>query len=689
MPPKTVKRERDDEAAQEKVAAVPKPRTPRHSAKAPEVEVPALPAKSPRLSAKKAPAEVEPDDTKPRESKKVRHEEAKPKPTAADEEAPNKDGKVGQGRPLSDFAMSKETAAALEKIGVMTLFPVQALTFSAIREGKDILVQSRTGSGKTLAFGIPIVEKLADAAGGRTRGRGPAAVVFCPTRELAIQVKDVIASISRNYIVTALYGGVAYASQERILGAGVDVVVATPGRAKDLLEKGTLKFDRVAIAVLDEADHMLDIGFKDDIELLLRKVAEQNGSAAAGKNTHQTLLFSATIPDWVHTCSFISKNKEFVDMVGKDTVKTANTIKFFRRKVNPSEVSSMLADLIRVYSGKHGRTLVFTNTKKDCHDLSINNAKLDSQCLHGDMQQEQRESTMKSFRENKFSVLIATDVAARGLDLPMVDLVIQAAPPADIDAFIHRAGRTGRAGRKGVCVLLHSLREEYVVEKIERHAKIKFEVLPAPTRDSILKAVARDVTEDLARVERRATDLFRDQAELLLKEADPVEILASALAVMSGYTTTVAKRGLLTGADDNVTVQLTSQHPLPVPVYCSILRTNLGDDLFMRCRDITLLQDTPGCVFDVPEQFVEQVIKVAIRGMQLQVIETLPSVIARALNTVNRGAGRPMGGFGGRGGGYGGGFQRGGFGGRGGGGGFAGRGGGSFRGGAPFNSRRY
>lgn len=161
-------------------------------------------------------------------------------------------------------------------------------------------------------------------------------------------------------------------------------------------------------------------------------------------------------------------------MIGKEATRTASTIKFYRRKCQFSEISSMLADLIKVYSGAHGRTLVFTNTKKDCHDLSINNVKLDSQSLHGDMQQEQRESTMKSFRENKFSVLIATDVAARGLDLPLVDLVIQCAPPADIDAFIHRAGRTGRAGRRGVCVLLYQPREEYIVERIERHAKIKF-----------------------------------------------------------------------------------------------------------------------------------------------------------------------------------------------------------------------
>lgn len=562
-------------------------------------------------------------------------------------EVPN-NGSAVTGRPFSEFNLLPSTVKALTSHGISSLFPVQAQTYEAIMKGSDVLVQARTGSGKTLAFGIPIVEKLfkmAEKGEKPGRGRGPTAVIFCPTRELAIQVRDVIAGISSDFVVTALYGGVAYTTQERALYTGVDVVVATPGRAKDFLEKGTLRFDRVKVVCLDEADHMLDIGFKDDIELLLQKVAEQNGSTAESPS-HQTLLFSATVPDWVHTCSFISKNREFIDMVGHSATRTANTIKFYRRKCSFGEVSCMLADLVKVYSGRHGRTLVFTNTKKDCHDLSINNTKLDSQCLHGDMQQEQRESTMKSFRDNKFSVLIATDVAARGLDLPMVDLVIQCSPPTDFDAFIHRAGRTGRAGRKGVCVLLHQPKDEYVVERIERHAKIKFEVLPAPTREEILKAVARDAAEDLARVERSATDLFMDQAAELLKDADPTEILASAIAVMSGYTSSITRRGLITGAKGSVTIQMLAQRPLPVAVFCSILRNALGDTLFTRCRDITLLQEDPGCVFDVPEDVADRIVSTPIRGMELSVIETLPPIIARELKSGNRGGG------GGGGGGY-------------------------------------
>ncbi|KAG8348863.1 DEAD DEAH box helicase Helicase conserved C terminal domain [Trypanosoma vivax] len=578
------------------------------------------------------------------------------RPTAADEEQPN-NGSAAAGRPFSEFNLSSGIVQALEKQGIVSLFPVQALTFEAIMRGEDVLVQARTGSGKTLAFGIPIIEKLNSLKEGPTRGRGPAAVIFCPTRELAIQVRDVIAGISGGLSVTALYGGVAYNVQERALYSGVDVVVATPGRAKDFLEKGTLRFDRVKMVCLDEADHMLDIGFKEDIELLLQRVAEQNGSVP-NEPKHQTLLFSATVPDWVHTCSFISKNKKFIDMVGQGAMRAANTIKFYRRKCSFGEVSGMLADLVKVYSGRHGRTLVFTNTKKDCHDLSINNTKLDSQCLHGDMQQEQRESTMKSFRDNKFSVLIATDVAARGLDLPMVDLVIQCAPPTDIDAFIHRAGRTGRAGRKGVCVMLHQPKDEYIVERIERHAKIKFEVLPAPTREEILKAVARDAAEDLARVERSATNLFLEQAAELLKDADPTEILASAIAVMSGYTSNITKRGLITGAQGSSTIQMVGQRPLPIHAFCSILRNNLGDHLFTRCRDITLLQDMPGCVFDVPEELVPQILAAPIHGMELSVIETLPPIIARELHSGGRGGGGGGGGHqhryrgGGGGGGY-------------------------------------
>jgi superfamily II DNA/RNA helicase len=180
-----------------------------------------------------------------------------------------------------------------------------------------------------------------------------------------------------------------------------------------------------------------------------------------------------------------------------------STISFFRLGCSRSEVPGMLGDLIRMYSGKHGRTLVFVNTKKDCLDLSLNpGLKLDVQCLHGDMRQEQREATMKSFHANGFSVLLATDVAVRGLDIPRVDLVIQAAPPVDLDAFFNRAGRVGRADRKGVCVLLHAPQEQRVVERIERHAKIKFESLPPPSQ----AAAVRDVTEDLACVEHRATE---------------------------------------------------------------------------------------------------------------------------------------------------------------------------------------
>ncbi|RNF26723.1 putative nucleolar RNA helicase II [Trypanosoma conorhini] len=626
--------------------------------------------------------------------KRARHDQNASSNDVEGGETPNNGSDVA-GRPFSDFDLLPSTVEVLNRQGITTLFPVQALTYEAIMKGSDVLVQARTGSGKTLAFAIPIVEKLSRMAKGKeppVRGRGPAAVVFCPTRELAIQVRDVIAGISKGFVVSALYGGVAYSTQERVLYSGVDVVVATPGRAKDFLEKGTLRFDRVSVVCLDEADHMLDIGFKDDIELLLQKVAEQNGSTEE-KASHQTLLFSATVPDWVHTCSFISRNKEFIDMVGQGTMRAANTIKFYRRKCHFSEVSCMLADLIKVYSGRHGRTLVFTNTKKDCHDLSINNTKLDSQSLHGDMQQEQRESTMKSFRDNKFGVLIATDVAARGLDLPMVDLVIQCAPPSDIDAFIHRAGRTGRAGRKGVCVLLHQPKDEYIVERIERHAKIKFEVLPAPTRDEILKAVARDAAEDLARVERGATNLFMDQAAELLKDADATEILASAIAVMSGYTSSITRRGLITGAKGSVTVQMLGQRTLPIPVFCSILRNSLGDNLFTRCRDITLLQETPGCVFDVPEEAADQILATPIRGMELSVIETLPPIIARELNSGNRGGGGGgQGRFNGRGGGGGGGYR----GGYNGGGGYRGgyNGGGGYRsgyngGGARRVQRRY
>jgi len=601
-------------------------------------------------------------------------------------------------KPLSDFDLSPKTVKALNDMKITTLFPVQAATYAKIMEGHDVLVQARTGSGKTLAFGIPIIERINKIDRPSTRGRAPFAAIFVPTRELAIQVQDVLRSVAKNFAVTALYGGVAYANQERVLYGGVDIVIATPGRAKDLLEKGTLKFNDVEVVCLDEADHMLDIGFKDDIELLLKTVCDQNGSTQQGHPKHQLLLFSATVPEWVHKSPFISKNMGFINLVGNNTTRASSSISFFRRKCLRSEVPAMLGDLIRVYSGKHGRAIIFTNTKKDCHELTVGNViKLDCQSLHGDLQQDQRESTMRSFRDNKFQVLIATDVAARGLDLPEVDLVIQAAPPADIDSFIHRAGRTGRAGRKGVCVLLHTHQDAYIVQRIENHAKIKFEILPPPSQDDILRAVTRDVTEDLARVERRATELFRSQAEEILKEADPVEILASALAVMSGYTQNVSRRGLLTGTDNCVTFQLSSPRPMTVPFACSVLRRNLGDEVFSFCKDITMLAETNGCVFDAPESYEETIKNCGVQGMELTVITTLPPTIAREQTGSRGGFGSRGGAYGGggnfgRGGGFGGGRGGGnGFGGRGGGFGYGSQGGNYGRGGfsAPYSSRRY
>jgi len=247
-------------------------------------------------------------------------------------------------------------------------------------------------------------------------------------------------------------------------------------------------------------------------------------------------------------------------------------------------------------------------------------------------------------------------------------------------------------------VLLHSHQDAYVVDRIERHSKIKFEVLPPPSQEDILKAVARDVTEDLARVERKATETFRAAAEDILKEADPVEILASALAVMSGYTQKVSKRGLLTGTDHNTTIQMLSDRPMNVPYACSVLRNNLGQDIFSVCKDITQLAETSGVVFDVHETREQEVLNTPMRGFELSAITTLPPTIAREQRPGGRGGfgGRGGGGYGGRGGdgggggGYGGRGGGGGYGGRGGGGGYGGRGGGyNSRGGAaPYSSRR-
>ncbi|XP_012872512.1 PREDICTED: nucleolar RNA helicase 2 [Dipodomys ordii] len=396
---------------------------------------------------------------------------------------------------FSNFPISEETIKHLKARGVTFLFPIQAKTFHHVYSGKDLIAQARTGTGKTFSFAIPLIEKLQGGLQDRKRGRAPQVLVLAPTRELASQVSRDFSDITKKLSVACFYGGTPYGGQIERMRNGIDILVGTPGRIKDHLQNGKLDLTKLKHVVLDEVDQMLDMGFADQVEEILC-VAYKKDS----EDNPQTLLFSATCPHWVFNVAkkYMKSTYEQVDLIGKKTQKTAVTVEHLAIKCHWTERAAVIGDVIRVYSGHQGRTIIFCETKKEAQELSQSSAmKQEAQSLHGDIPQKQREITLKGFRNGNFGVLVATNVAARGLDIPEVDLVVQSSPPKDVESYIHRSGRTGRAGRTGVCICFYQHKEEYQLAQVEQKAGIKFKRIGVPSATEIIKASSKDAISKL------------------------------------------------------------------------------------------------------------------------------------------------------------------------------------------------
>lgn len=333
-------------------------------------------------------------------------------------------------------------------------------------EGRDMIGRAITGSGKTLAFGIPILDKIIRSRGARRQKQVPSALVLAPTRELARQVQKEFKDSAPRLSSVCLYGGVPIMSQVRVLGYGVDIAVGTPGRIIDLVERGALDLSEVKFVVLDEADQMLAVGFQEDVECILSYLPAKR----------QSMLFSATMPSWVNQLSRkMLRDPLVIDLVGESDQKLADGISLYSVVATSSGKENILPTLISKY-GKGGKSIIFTRTKRDAEDLSRSMGSiLSSRALHGNMQQMQRDRTLSAFRDGRFSVLVATDVAARGLDIPNVDLVIHFELPNTSEIFVHRSGRTGRAGKKGTAVLIYTKAQRRAVSTIERDLGCKFE----------------------------------------------------------------------------------------------------------------------------------------------------------------------------------------------------------------------
>lgn len=339
------------------------------------------------------------------------------------------------------FKLSKPMLALLERYGITIATPIQQKIIPAIIAGRDILAQSETGSGKTISFAVPIIEKI-------DRERGLTALILVPTRELCVQITGEFSKFSfgKHLGVTAVYGGVSIENQIRRM-RNTNIVVATPGRLLDLLERRAIRLDKVSFLVFDEADRMLDMGFIKDIELILKRMPQKR----------QTMLFSATVSKEIAQLS----RKYLNDPVN---IKLDSAVKpeFLRQTYYQTTPEAKLPLLVYLLKHERDLALVFCNRKYSTSKLAkkLSEQGVKAECLHGDMSQAQRERVTAAFRHKRINVLIATDVASRGLHIEDITHVYNYEIPKDVDSYTHRVGRTARAGKKGEAISLVTGGEE-------------------------------------------------------------------------------------------------------------------------------------------------------------------------------------------------------------------------------------
>ncbi len=353
------------------------------------------------------------------------------------------------------LGVEPELVSALESQGIIDPFPVQALTIADALAGRDVCGKAKTGSGKTLAFGVPVLQRLrSGAVEGRRRPRG---LVLVPTRELARQVADVLDPLAEKLglSLTACYGGTGMDVQMKALAAGTDVLIATPGRLIDLRQRGAADLSRIEIVVLDEADRMADMGFMPQVEWLLRHLIRP----------HQTMLFSATLDGDVDRLV----RDELTDPVRHEVVSSQPTVTEMVHRfllVHQMDKVKVAAAICR----SADRCLVFSRTKRGADRLTeaLRHEGVDARAIHGDLRQQMRERALHSFSSGRLGVLVATDVAARGIDVDGIDVVIHFDPPEDHKGYLHRSGRTARAGKDGLVVTLVLWDQQLEIERVQK-----------------------------------------------------------------------------------------------------------------------------------------------------------------------------------------------------------------------------
>ena len=426
---------------------------------------------------------------------------------------------------FGEFAISEEMLSAISDMGFEEPTPIQQMAIPQILEGKDVTGQAQTGTGKTAAFAIPIIERL------DPENKNVQAIVLSPTRELTIQTAEEFSHLMKyksGLYAVPIYGGQAIERQLRALRGAVQVVIGTPGRVIDHINRGTLKLDSVSMFVLDEADQMLDMGFRDDIFEIMNQTSGER----------QTVLFSATMPGPILEISKrFQKDPEFIKITRRElTVPQIEQTYIEVRERDKLEALCRFLDM-----NNPELALVFCNTKRSVDELMTRMQARGYlvEAIHGDMKQIQRDRVMTRFRSGSIDVLIATDVAARGIDVDDVDIVFNYDVPQDVEYYVHRIGRTGRAGRTGKSVTFVAPREIYKLRDIQRYAKIKIAKTPIPTLSDVaevkqqaflekVREVMNNESEDLERYLPIVEQLLESDGEEG-KEVTSIEVAAALL----------------------------------------------------------------------------------------------------------------------------------------------------------------
>ena len=423
---------------------------------------------------------------------------------------------------FADLTLPEPIGKAIRDLGFEEPTPIQSLAIPLMRDGRDVIGQAHTGTGKTAAYGIPLIER-ADPA-----GKQPQALVLCPTRELAIQVSEELRKLAkyrRGVIILPVYGGQPIERQLHALRAGVQVVIATPGRLLDHIDRRSISLAGVRTVVLDEADEMLDMGFRDDIEAILKKTPSDR----------QTVLFSATMSKEILDLAARFQHDPRTVQVMHDQLSVPKIEQSYF-EVRESGKIDVLSKLLDLYDPQ--LTLIFANTKRRVDEIvsQLQARGYLAEGLHGDMNQSQRERVMGKFREGRIDILIATDVAARGIDVPAVDLVVNFDVPQDPEYYIHRIGRTGRAGKSGKSFTFVSGKEMWKLRDIQRFAKIRIALQSVPKEHEIYTRKAELLAQrvrDLIEEGKLDSETIRVQ-QIMGDEYTSLDVAAALLSLYAG-----------------------------------------------------------------------------------------------------------------------------------------------------------